>query len=150
CQDVKKRATTDYINKKIKQYMEDFDLHYIFRFDDNFETFISDGSNECSFTSFSSGQKTKTNLSILFAFYYFIRIKSLFNMDLQFFDEVLDRSLDPESTELLFDILKHDNLFYDKNIIVITHKESIKRFDFDRRIKAKLKGGFTKYEEVKN
>lgn len=136
-----------YINKKIKQYMEDFDLHYIFRFDDNFETFISDGSNECSFTSFSSGQKTKTNLSILFAFYYFIRIKSLFNMDLQFFDEVLDRSLDPESTELLFDILKHDNLFYDKNIIVITHKESIKRFDFDRRIKAKIKGGFTKYEE---
>lgn len=138
-----------YVNKKIKYYLESFDLHYIFRFDDDFEVYISDGQNEFSFGAFSSGQQTKINLSILFAFYYFIRIKSLFNMDLQFFDEVMDRSLDPESTEMLFDILSDDKLFYDKHIIVITHKENIKSYGFDRIIKADITSGFTKYIENK-
>ena len=141
------KSILPYINKKIKYYMEQFNMNYIFRFDDNFEEFMSDGRNDVSWGEFSSGQQTCINLSILFAFYYFISIKSIFRLNLQFFDETLDRSLDSERTEMLFDILRYDKLFDDKNIILTTHKENIKDLGYDRIVRAEITD-FTKYIEV--
>jgi DNA repair exonuclease SbcCD ATPase subunit len=136
-----------YINRKIQYYIQEFELPYNVKFDDTFDIFITDGRNEVEWGELSSGQQTSVNLSILFAFYYFIRVKSMFNLNLQFFDEIMDRSLDPEKTKLIFDILKKDDLFFDKNIVIITHKETIKSYEFDRTIKAELVN-FTRYYEV--
>lgn len=136
-----------YINRKIQYYIQEFELPYNVKFDDTFDIFITDGRNEVEWGELSSGQQTSVNLSILFAFYYFIRVKSMFNLNLQFFDEIMDRSLDGEKTKLVFDILKKDDLFFDKNIVIITHKDSIKNYEFDRIIKAELVN-FTRYYEV--
>jgi hypothetical protein len=68
-------------------------------------------------------------------------------LNLQFFDETLDRSLDSERTEMLFDILRYDKLFDDKNIILTTHKENIKDLGYDRIVRAEITD-FTKYIEV--
>lgn len=143
------KSILPYINKKIKYYMEQFGMNYIFRFQDDFEEFISDGRNDVVWGEFSSGQQTCVNLSILFAFYYFISIKSIFKLNLQFFDETLDRSLDNERTEMLIDILRYDKLFADKNIIITTHKENIKFLGYDRIVRAEITD-FTKYVEMDN
>jgi ABC-type multidrug transport system ATPase subunit len=133
------------MNKLINHYLQILDFFVSFNLDENFtETIRSRHRDDFSYSSFSEGEKSRINLSLLFAWRQVAKMKNSSNTNLLILDEVFDSSMDSEGVDNLLKIMAtlDDNI----NIFVVTHKPDSFEGAFNRKIIASKKGNFTSYE----
>jgi len=76
---------------------------------------------ETELDSFSSGMKTRLELSIMFALFMMVKTFFSSSINIMFLDEVLDMHLDEEGVSGVFNII--DSLSKTNNIFIISHRD---------------------------
>jgi len=130
-------------NERINFYLPlFFNREISIHFDKNLIEDIKLGNKEVSFSTFSSGEKTRLDLAISFSL--FMLVKSFFSstINLLIFDEILDKNLDKAGVSAVLEII--ENLSKNNCIFVISHRYEYKEF-FNNQIQIfKDKDGFSK------
>jgi DNA repair exonuclease SbcCD ATPase subunit len=109
------------INQQINRYLQMMDFYINFTLDEEFnESVQSPIYEDFSYASFSEGEKSRINLSLLFAWREVAKLKNSVSCNLIIFDEVFDSSLDGAGTEEFLKIIRY--VISDANIFVISHK----------------------------
>ena len=122
------------------------DTYINFTLDEEFQEVIkSRYRDKFSYSSFSEGEKQKIDLALLFTWRHVAKLKNSITTNLLILDEVFDSSLDAQSTEELFKILK--NLDSTNNIFVISHKSESLTDKFNRTLRFAKVNGFSKIIE---
>jgi len=130
------------INKLVNKYLSLLDFFVNFNLDENFkETIKSRHRDDFTYNNFSEGEKTKINLSILFAWREVARIKNSAHTNLLILDEIFDSSLDDIGVDYLLSILHQmENI----NIHVISHKGDMLNDKFDKVVRFNKVKNFSK------
>lgn len=117
------------INQQINRYLQMMDFYINFELDTEFnENIQSPIHQDFSYSSFSEGEKSRINLSLLFAWREVAKIKNSVSCNLIIFDEVFDSSLDSTGTDEFLKIIRY--VIKDANIFVISHKPDLQdKFD---------------------
>jgi DNA repair exonuclease SbcCD ATPase subunit len=109
------------INQQINRYLQMMDFYINFTLNEQFEESVQSPIYEdFSYSSFSEGEKSRINLSLLFAWREVAKLKNSVSCNLIIFDEVFDSSLDSAGTEEFLKIIRY--VISDANIFVISHK----------------------------
>jgi len=109
------------INQQINRYLQMMDFYINFTLNEQFEEYVQSPIHEdFSYASFSEGEKSRINLSLLFAWREVAKLKNSVSCNLIIFDEVFDSSLDGAGTEEFLKIIRY--VISDANIFVISHK----------------------------
>jgi DNA repair exonuclease SbcCD ATPase subunit len=109
------------INQQINRYLQMMDFYINFTLDEEFNESVQSPIHEdFSYSSFSEGEKSRINLSLLFAWREVAKLKNSVSCNLIIFDEVFDSSLDSAGTEEFLKIIRY--VISDANIFVISHK----------------------------
>ena len=145
---IKKKIIKHYIpviNRTINKYLSFMNFFVNFQLDDEFnETIKSRHRDIFTYASFSEGEKRKIDLALLFAWRAMAEVKNSLSTNLLVLDEVLDGSLDDNSTEAFLEILngmKGGGV----NVFVISHKsKEILQDKFERHIQVAKSGNFSK------
>jgi DNA repair exonuclease SbcCD ATPase subunit len=125
------------INQQINRYLQMMDFYINFRLNENFEESVESPIHEdFSYSSFSEGEKSRINLSLLFAWREVAKLKNSVSCNLIIFDEVFDSSLDSAGTEDFLKIIRY--VIKDANVFVISHKSGLEdKFESVMRIDKK-------------
>ena len=114
------------LNKYVNNFLDLMGATYRLKFDNTLrEQVVLRGYEKLSYFSFSSGEKQRCDLALLFAFLKISKIKNSFDSNLLILDEIIGNSLDSEGIRGVINILqsfKNDG----KTIFVISHMENIK------------------------
>ena len=111
------------LNGKLAYYITRFNAPCKFKFDEYFdEQIINERGQECSYNNFSSGEQKRIDLAILFAFMDIRRLQGNISMNLLFFDEILDTSLDDKGIATFLEIINERVEKYNEAVYIITHK----------------------------
>jgi len=116
---------TTVFNDKINFYLPlFFDHDFNISFDKDLKETITRDGKEVNFRAFSSGQKTRFELSITFAM--FMMVKTLFSGEINIlvFDEILDQNLDQRGFNSVVEIL--NNLGENSSIFAVSHQDYYK------------------------
>lgn len=113
------------INEYIRSYLEILSASYQLKFDEEFnESIMTYGSTSLNYGGFSSGEKQRCDLALIFSFLQLAKSKNNISTNLICFDEKF-HDLDDEGLSGLkniFDILKSAGY----SIVLITHDHRIK------------------------
>jgi hypothetical protein len=126
-------------------YLEKFNFSVLFAFNENFEeSFKARNIDTYTYGNFSEGEKLRIDLSILFAFREIAKKKNSASVNLLFFDEILDSSMDVTGIEHFFEVI--NECVDDVNFVIISHREGVDAF-FDRHLVASKSSNFTEYKQ---
>ncbi|WVX87529.1 SbcC-like subunit of palindrome specific endonuclease [Vibrio phage EniLVp02] len=130
------------INQLINQYLQQLGANYNFTLDDEFnEKIKSRGRETFSYFSFSQGERCRIDLALLFAFRDLVAMKTGSMSNLLVMDEIYDSAADSEGVDDMNKILST----LKDNVIIISHSD--KHRGFDRHLKMRKLGNFTKMTE---
>lgn len=111
------------MNTMINHYLHKLDANCTCTFNEFFEeTLIDEKGRECSYFNFSSGERKRIDLAILFTFQDLRRLQSNVMLNISMYDELLDSSLDQQGTQKAIDILQDRVNQYNECVYVVTHK----------------------------
>lgn len=128
------------LNKLINDYLTKMEFFVNFNINESFEEVIkSRHRDEFQYNNFSEGEKLKIDISLLMAFRDLSKLKNSVNCNLLLLDEIIDGALDEAGINLFLDMI--DDMGYNTNIFVISHRSDEIRDRFDRSLK---------FEKVKN
>jgi DNA repair exonuclease SbcCD ATPase subunit len=134
-----------YMNKMINDYLATMDFYVSFELDENFDEKIRSRHRDVfSYENFSSGERQRIDLAILFTWREIARKKNSMAINILFLDEVGDSSLDNDGVENMMKII---NTLKDTNVFVISHKDALVD-KFDRAIRFKKHNNFSVIEHV--
>lgn len=129
------------INQQVNRYLQMMDFYINFTLDEEFnETVQSPIHEDFTYSSFSEGEKSRINLSLLFAWREVAKIKNSLNCNLIIFDETFDSSLDGFGADEFMKIIRY--VISDANVFVISHKDSLKD-KFENVIKFEKRKNFS-------
>ncbi len=112
-------------NEKVNFYLPFFFSSEIsILFSKDLEEEIKIGNTKVSFSTFSSGEKTRLELAIAFSLFMVVKTFFSSSVNLLVFDEILDMNLDSNGVESVLNIIS--NIEEDNCIIVISHREEYK------------------------
>ena len=118
------------LNKYVNEYLDILEAPYRLKFDENLdEQIIARGYEKLSYGSFSSGERARCDLAILFAFLEISKMKNSVNSNILILDEVADNSLDKEGISGILSIISRLKM-KGYTIFVISHREEMKN-EFD-------------------
>jgi len=131
------------INKLINQYLQTLDFFVLFNIDEEFnETIKSRHRDDFSYTSFSEGEKSRIDLSLMFTWRQIARMKNSTNTNLLILDETFDSSLDGDGVDNLLKILA--TLDKDTNTFIISHKTDVLDGKFENKLTFEKVNNFSK------
>lgn len=129
------------INKYINEYLKTMNANYNFVLDEEFnETIKSRGRDDFSYTSFSQGERCRIDLALLFAFRDLVGARTGSMTNLLVLDEVFDSAADTDGVDSINQILSS----IQDNVFIISHSEKHEQSMFDKHIKFKKRGNFTR------
>ena len=135
--------TIDMFNEKINMYLPFFfdeDIKIVF--DKDLNEKIEFRGEETEFNELSSGEKTRSELAVVFSLFTMVRIMFGTGTNIIVLDEILDENLDSNGVKAVLNILK--NIANDSAVFVVSHRDEYKD-SFDDVIKVSKDGnGFTK------
>ena len=133
------------LNGRLAYYLKRLDSNCTCIFNEYFEeTIITDKGQECSYHNFSGGERRRIDLAMLFTFMDIRRLQSNVSINVSFYDEILDTSLDYKGIDLLTEILQERVEKYNEAIYIISHKKSaVKKVSSENVIYLEKKNGFT-------
>ena len=123
------------LNKYVNEYLDLLEAHYRLKFDSQLnEKIVARGYEKLSYDSFSSGEKARCDLALLFAFIELAKRKNSVDSNLLVLDEVADNSLDKNG---VYGVLNIINRLKSRGytVYVISHRDEIKD-EFDVTLEA--------------
>jgi len=133
------------LNGKLAFYLNKMDAAGLCMFNEYFEeTIINDKGQECSYHNFSSGEQKRIDIAMLFTFMDIRRLQGDISLNISFYDEILDTSLDDKGINLFLDILKERLEKYDDGAYIISHKKEAIKSATNEIIYLEKKNGFTR------
>lgn len=135
----------DILNNRIQFYLKKMNSSYTCIFDGNFDcTFVTE-TGECSYDNFSTGERARINVAVLFAFREMLFNQGNLVSSILVLDEFLDSGLDEKAVMSLMEILKElKETNQVESIILISHRECVDETDFDNIITVIKDGGFSR------
>jgi DNA repair exonuclease SbcCD ATPase subunit len=140
-----------FFNTKINHYLKIMGSDYSLMFDNNLvEKVITRTREVRDYNNFSSGEKKRIDLAILLALMDIAKVQNSVDTNILVLDEVLDTSMDNEGVESFLFFLKNGfkQLYGDKCIYIITHRNDISADTFDRIIALKKTKNFTIIDKI--
>lgn len=138
----------DFLNDKLNTYLEYLDAPVRCSFDEYFEETLHNQFNrEKSYDSLSGGEKRRMDMAVLFTLQDLLKIRSGIDIQLAFYDEILDTSLCESGREKTLNILKEKSL--ESAIYIISHRSKMSDL-IDDEIVLEKKNGFTQINKEKN
>lgn len=132
-----------HLNTLVKNYLIRLGSKYTCVFDSNFDfSFLTD-SGPCDWNNFSSGEKARINIAVLFAIKDILVNTTFISSNLLFVDEFFDSAIDDFAIDNTLKLLREYVNNYNKTIFIISHREKIKQSTFDGEICVKLQNGFS-------
>jgi len=134
------------MNKLIRKYMTALDFPIHFMLDEEFnETVSSPMYQDFSYASFSEGQKSRIDLSLLLTWREIGKLKNSVSVNILILDEVFSSSLDQTGKELLFALLRY-GMEDSQKVLVVDHTlDNTFKDKFDHSIEVSKLKGFSKY-----
>lgn len=121
------------INKLINKYLADMEFFVQFELDEQFnESIKSRFRDEFSYESFSEGEKTRIDLSLMFTWRAVSKMRSSISTNLLLMDEIFDGPLNNEGIESFMKIL--NEVIGNSNVFIISHKINELNDKFDNVI----------------
>lgn len=130
-------------NETLKKYLSMMGAEFTFSFNKEFEDVVDDRfRSSFSYSSLSSGQKSRVNFATTFAFMDFGEKRNDTKANFILLDEALENGLDDEGKQSILQIITKT---LKKKAIVITHDTLVQEF-FQRKLVIKKQGLFSKAE----
>jgi len=157
---VSEEGVKSFITKKILKLLNDKLVFYLHKlkancscvFNEYFEeTIINNKNQSCSYHNFSGGERKRIDLAILFAFMDIRRLQNNIAINVSFYDEILDSSLDMSGIICLLDIVSERINKYGENTYIITHQPAAvkKLMELNANvINLEKVNGFTKIQDT--
>ena len=109
------------MNEFIKKYLEYLDLPIHFELTEELDEVVkSPLYQDFTYSSFSEGQKSRIDISLMFAWRDLCKLKNSVSTNILILDEVFSSSLDEAGKDNLMDILRY-KLDDNQNILVVDH-----------------------------
>lgn len=138
-----------YLNQKANYYLSETGHNYQITLDNWLEgTIHGIGVGECDFGNMSAGEAKTIDLAVKFAIMDVAKIQSGSYIDLLILDELLDSSIDSYGLEKLMDIIKIKQRDDDLKVFIISHREEITDFGYDRLYEVTKNHGFSTIGEM--
>lgn len=139
----------DILNNKIKYYLTKTNALYTCMFDNNFNAEFITVTGPCTFNNFSTGEKARINICVLFAFKDMLVELSGINSSILIIDEFLDNGLCQYGVESIIDIIKTLIKENKQTVFLISHRDNLDENNFDNIIELEKKNGFTQiYKDI--
>jgi len=124
-----------FINEQFNKYLEMFNFDVKIKFDSDLEySFLSKKYKGYEYGNFSSGQKTRLNLALLFAFIELHKMINYGNLNsitnMIVIDEFFDSGMDNDGIVDALEILETINKKTNTGIFIISHKLDCDKIDF--------------------
>ena len=134
------------MNKLIRKYMTALEFPIHFMLDEEFsETVSSPMYQDFTYASFSEGQKSRIDLSLLLTWREIGKLKNSVSVNLLILDEVFSSSLDQTGKELLFALLRY-GMEDSQKVLVVDHTlDAHFKEKFDHSIEVSKHKGFSRY-----
>lgn len=132
-------------NNKLSYYLRKLNSNAFIKFDEFFEeTIINNKDVSTSYFNYSGAEKKVIDLAIMFTFIEMLRLQSGVIYNIQFYDELLDTSLDEAGVELVVSLLNELTQTHNYGIYVISHRKECSRLSTGDVIFLEKKEGITK------
>jgi len=132
-------------NSKISFYLKELNSNAILVFDEYFEESIkNERGKETMYFNYSSAERKAIDLAVMFSFIDMLKLQTNVHYNVQFYDELLDTSLDSVGVENVVRIL---NDFVDSNssaIYVISHRKECTKLANGEIVFLEKENGITK------
>jgi DNA repair exonuclease SbcCD ATPase subunit len=115
------------LNKYTNEFLDLMGASYRLKFDENFqEQIVLRGYEKLSYHNFSSGEKQRCDLALLFSFLRIAKMKNSFDSNILILDEIIDASMDEVGLNGVMNIIKYFKKNENKTILIISHRHNIK------------------------
>jgi hypothetical protein len=137
------RDMVEVLNERIYVYLKRMGSSFACTFDDGFNCVFLTESGECSYENFSSGEKARINIAVVFAFRDILSGLGTTGSSILGLDEFIDSALDAFAINAVIRIAKECVEQHRQTVFLISHRECLNREDFDNVIEMEKKGGIT-------
>ena len=137
------------LNKYTNDFLDLMGATYRLKFDNNFqEQIVLRGYEKLSYHNFSSGEKQRCDLALLFSFLRIAKMKNSFDSNILILDEIIDASMDEVGLNGVMNIIKYFKKHENKTILIISHRQSVKSLmDLTYNAEKKVFSELTKEEK---
>jgi hypothetical protein len=133
------------LNGRLAHYLRALDANCLCHFNEYFEeVIVNDKGHECSYMSFSSGERKRIDLAMLFTFQDIRRLQADVSININIYDELFDSSIDEKGSSLVLSILQDRVEKYKECIYIISHQKAITKIEPTSIVMLEKKNGFTR------
>ena len=131
------------LNSLIQKYLNEIGADYLVYFDESFDFKFITMNGECEYSSFSTGERKRIQISTVFAFIDLI-LNGKINSNILVLDEFLDEGIDSTAIKNVINILKRKATDTNQSIFIISHRsETLEENIFDHVIEVTKKNGMS-------
>jgi DNA repair exonuclease SbcCD ATPase subunit len=131
-------------NTKLSFYLRKLNSNAYIKFDEFFEESIFNAKGvETSYFNYSGAEKKTIDLAIMFTFIEMLRLQSNVIYNVQFYDELLDTSLDEAGVELVVSLLNEIVNTNNYGVYIISHRKECSRLSTGDIIYLEKRNGIT-------
>ena len=145
------RKILNLFNSKILYYLRELHSNAVITFDQYFEEEIkNERGKPTMYFNYSGAERKAIDLAVMFAFTDMLKMQTNVYYNVQFYDELLDTSLDSAGVENVIKIL---NEFVDENsygIYIISHRKECSKLATGEVVYLEKNGGITKRIQVES
>lgn len=135
-------------NGKLSNYLRKLNSNAYIKFDEFFEENIVNNKNiNMCYFNFSGAEKKVIDLAIMFTFIEMLRMQNSVIYNIQFYDELLDTSLDEAGVELVINLLTELTHEFNYGIYIISHRKECSKLSTGDVIFLQKQDGITKRVE---
>lgn len=135
-------------NGKLSGYLRKLNSNAFIKFNEFFEENIVNNKNiNMCYFNFSGAEKKIIDLATMFTFIEMLRVQNSVTYNIQFYDELLDTSLDEAGVELVINLLTELTQEYNYGIYIISHRKECSKLSTGDVIFLQKKDGITKRVE---
>ena len=137
-------------NNKLSYYLRRLSSNAFIKFDEYFEeTIVNEKGVPVCYFNFSGAEKKVIDLAIMFTFIEMLRMQGNVIYNVQFYDELLDTSLDEAGVEMVVALLIDLVAQFDSGIYVISHRKECSKLSTGDVIFLEKKSGITRKTTLK-
>ena len=135
-------------NSKIAFYLKELNSNAVITFDQYFEEDIkNERGKPTMYFNYSGAERKAIDLAIMFAFIDMLKMQTNVYYNVQFYDELLDTSLDSAGVENVVRLLKEFVHTHSYGIYVISHRKECSKLANGEVVFLEKKNGITKRSE---